>query len=92
MADNKGLTGDQNSEKLLDDSSSDDDSPDESLKMMEEEQRGTIPGSQKATAMALMCTRAQANPTVKRGKPIKRSKKRNEYPQTKSTQTKSQKQ
>ena len=37
--------------------------------------------------MALMCTRAQANPTVERGKPIKRSKKTNENPQTKSTQT-----
>ena len=71
MADNKSSTDDQNSEKLLDGSSSDDDSPDPSLKTTEEECRGTIPGSQQATAMALMCTKAQANPTVERGKPIK---------------------
>ena len=37
MADNKDLSGDQNSEKLLDDSSSDDDSPAESLKTTEVE-------------------------------------------------------
>ena len=71
MEENKSPTHDQHSEKLLDDSSSDDDSPDPSLKTTEEERCGTIPGSQQATAMALMCTRAQANPTVERGKPIK---------------------
>ena len=91
MTDNKGSTDDQNSEKLLDDSSSDDDSPDPSLKTTEEERHGTISGSKQATAMALMCMKAQANPTVERGKPIKRSKKRNKNPQTKSTQTNGQK-
>ena len=90
MADNKDLSDDKNSEKLLNDSSSDEDITDESLKTMEEERRGTIPGSRQATVMALMCSQAQANPTVERGQPIKRSKKKKDNPQTKSTQTKSQ--
>ena len=59
---------------------------------MEEEKRGTIPGSTQATAMALVCTlHTTVNPTVERGKAIKRNKKKNTKPKDKETQTTGQK-
>ena len=52
---------------LSDDSSSDEES-DPTLVATEEECRGTIPGSNEATAMALAGHRAIANPVVERCK------------------------
>ena len=74
-------------ETLSDDTSSDEEPVPLELRVTEEEKRGTSPGSVQATAMALMCRRAQANPTVERGKLIKRNKKKNKNPQSKGTQT-----
>ena len=48
---------------LSDDSTSEEE-PDPTLAITEEERRGTIPGSNEATAMALAGQRAIANPVV----------------------------
>ena len=45
--------------------------PDPTLTTTEEEHRGTIPGSNEATAMALAGQQAIANPVVERSKPRK---------------------
>ena len=45
--------------------------PDPTLTTTEEERRGTIPGSNEATAMALAGQQATANPVVERSKPRK---------------------
>ena len=58
--------------ELSDDSSIE--SIDESLKTTDAEQRGTIPASPQATAMAMAGARAQANPTVERGPHRRRHK------------------
>ena len=73
---------------LSDDTSSDEEGVPENLKITEEEKRGTIPGLNLATAMALACTlHTTANPTVERGKAIKRNKMKNKKPKDKATQT-----
>ena len=88
MAENTQPPEHTDTRPLPDDTSSDEEPIAENLKVMEEEKRGTIPGSTTATAMALMCTHhTTVNPTVKRGKPIRCSKKTNKNPQSKSTQT-----
>ena len=48
-----------------------DEEPDPTLATTEEECRGTIPGSNEATAMALAGQQAIANPVVERSKPRK---------------------
>ena len=73
--------------RLLDDSS-DEELIDPNLKTMEEERRGTIPGSISATASALAGARAQANATVERGPPHCRKKsKAKKKTETAATQT-----
>ena len=80
-----------NSERLLDDSS-DDEVQDKTLQTMEEERRGTIPGSVSATASALAGARAQANPIVERGPPRRRKKSSSQKKKnTVGTQTKEEK-
>ena len=54
----------QQNPTLSDDSTSDEE-PDPNLALTEEEHRGTIPGSNEATALALAGQRAIANPVVK---------------------------
>ena len=54
---------------ILSDDLTSEDEPDPTLATTEEECRGTIPGSNEATAMALAGQRATANPVVKRSKP-----------------------
>ena len=74
-------------DRLLDDSS-DGEPIDPTLKTMEEERRGTIPGSISATALALAGAQAQANPTVERGPPRRRKKnKAKNKTETTATQT-----
>ena len=93
MVENKDSSVGKEREQLVDDTSSEEETVDPELKTTEEERQGTIPGSVQATAMALMCSsHAQANPTVKRGEPIKRHKKKNKNPQSKATQMKNQQQ
>ena len=53
----------QSNPTLLNDSTSEEE-PDPTYAITEEEHRGTIPGSNKATAMALAGQRAIANPVV----------------------------
>ena len=60
----------QSNPTLSDDSTSEEE-PDLTLAITEEECRGTIPGSNEATAMALAGQRATANPVVKQSKPRK---------------------
>ena len=56
--------------KYLSDSDSDDNEINPRLKTsMEERQYNTIPGSAIATRIALSHSRAQVNPTMKRGQP-----------------------
>ena len=55
---------------LADDSTSEEE-PDPTLITTEEECRGTIPGSNEATAMALAGQQATANPVVERSKSCK---------------------
>ena len=55
---------------LMDDSSSEEE-PDPTLTTTEKEHRGTIPGSNEATSMALAGQQAVANPGVERSKPQK---------------------
>ena len=67
--------------ELSDDSSVD--SPDESLQTTDAErqvERGTIPVSPQATAMAMAGARAQANPTVERGPHRRRHERTREHP------------
>ena len=56
---------------VLSDDSSSDDEGDLTLTTTEEEHRGTIPGSNEATAMALAGQQAVVNPVVERAKPQK---------------------
>ena len=60
------------------------------IRLMKKEYMGTIKGSAQATQAALSHTRAQSNPTVKRGPPkrTKRRKPSKEQPAGKNTQTK----
>ena len=58
----------QSNPTLPDDSTSEEE-PDPTYTITEEEHRGTIPGSNKATAMALAGQRAIANPVVEQSKP-----------------------
>ena len=60
----------QSNPTLSDDSTSEEE-PDSNLTITEEEHRGTIPGSNVATAMALAGQRVIANPVVERSKPRK---------------------
>ena len=92
MAENKDLSTGKEKEPLVDDMSSEEETVTPELRITEEERCGTIPGSVQATAMALMCSRVQVNPTVERGTPIKRHKKKNKNSQSKATQTKNQQQ
>ena len=85
IVDNRNISDDKNKELLLDDTFSEEDIADQPLKTTEEERQGTIPGFRQVTVMALMCSQAQVNPTVKRGQPIKRYKKKNKNPQSKAT-------
>ena len=80
MAENKDLSTGKEEEPLVDDTSSEEETVAPELRTIEEERRGTIPGSTQVTAMALMWSRAQANPTVERGTPIKRHRKKNKNP------------
>ena len=64
MAHNKDSSTGKEKELLVDDTLSEEETVDPELRTMEEKRRGTIPGSSQATTMALMCSRAQANPTV----------------------------
>ena len=92
MAENKESMNDSDIRPLSDDTSSNDEPLPEDLKITEEEKRGTIPGSTQAMAMTLACTlQTTVNPTVKRGKAIKRNKKKNKKPKDKETQTTEQK-
>ena len=61
----------QQSNPTLPDDSTSEEEPDMTYAITEEEHRGTIPGSNEATAMALAGQRAIANPVVKRSKPRK---------------------
>ena len=91
MAENRQSTDNTDTRSLVDDTSSDEEPVPLELKVMEEEKHGTIPGSTQAMAVALLCmTHTTANPTVERGKPIKRNKNKNKNPQSKATQTKNQ--
>ena len=92
MVENKDSLTDKEKELLVDDTSSEEETVNPELRMTEEEISGTIPGLIQATAMALMCSRTQANPTVERVMPIKRHKKKNKNPQSKATQMKNQQQ
>ena len=92
MVENKDSLAGKEKELLDDDMSSKEETVNPELRTTEEERSGTIPGSVQATAMALMCSCAQGNPTVERGMPIKRHKKKNKNPQSKATQTKNQQQ
>ena len=60
----------QSNPTLSDDLTSEEE-PDPILTITEEERRGTIPGSNVATAMALAGQRAIANPVVEQSKPCK---------------------
>ena len=86
MAESREIVNDPEVRPLSDDTSSNDKPLPDDLKITEEEKRGTIPGSTQATAMALACMlHTTVNPTVKRGKPIKRNKKKNKKPKDKET-------
>ena len=63
------------------------DSVQEDLRITEEEQWGTIPGSTQATAMCHFLRTAQANPVVERGPPQKIKKSKSKSVSEKSTQT-----
>ena len=93
MAEGKKSSDNIDLRQLSDDTSSEEEPLPAELKVTEEEKRGAIPGSTQATVMALICTlQTTVNPTVKRGKPLKRNKKKNEKPKDKGTQTTEQKQ
>ena len=92
MAENKDSSTGKEKELLVDDMSSEEETTAPELRTTEEERCGTIPVLVQVTAMALMCSRAQVNPTVDRGKPIQRNKKKNKNPQSNATQTKNQQQ
>ena len=64
---------------LSDDPSTDEDQ-EPPVKTTEEEKRGTIPASEQASAAALAGQRAQANPTVPRGPPVKVKKIKSKKP------------
>ena len=85
MAENKDLSTGKKEELLVDDTSSEEETVAPEFRTIEEERRDTIPGSTQVTAMALMCSRAQVNPTVERGVPIKRYRKMNKNPQSRAT-------
>ena len=92
MVESNEIKNNSEATPLSDDTSSDEEPYLEDLKITKEEKRGTIPGSIQATAMALACTlHTTVNPTVERGKPIKRNKKKNQKPKDKETQTSKQK-
>ena len=86
ISENKDNNKQLEKEPLVDDSSSEEDEQHNELRTTEEERRGTIPGSTVATAMALACSRATANPTVERGPPKKTSKRKNKEPKSVATQ------
>ena len=60
----------QSNPTLPDDSTSEEE-PDPTYAITEEERRGTIPGSNEATVMALAGQRAIANPVFKQSKPCR---------------------
>ena len=92
MAERKEVVNNSEARPLSADTSSDEESVPENFKITEEEKRGTIPGSTLATAMVLACTlHTTVNPTVERGKAIKRNKTKNKNPIDKATQTSEQK-
>ena len=67
-------TNPQNTAQLtptLSDNLTSEEEPDLTLTTIEEERRGTIPGSNEATAMALAGQQAIANPVFERSKPRK---------------------
>ena len=91
MAENKDSLAGKEKEPLVDATSSKEETVNPELRTIEEERHGTIPGSAQVTAMALVCSsHVQVNPTVERGAPIKRHKKKNQNPQSKATQMKNQ--
>ena len=92
MVQKKDSLAGKEKEPLVDDMSSEEETVDPELRTTEEERSGTIPGLVQATVMVLMCSRTQVNPTVERGAPIKRHKKKNKNPQSKATQMKNQQQ
>ena len=65
------LSDPQQSNPTLPDDSTSEEELDPTYAITEEEHRGTIPGSNEATAMALAGQRAIANPVVERSKPYK---------------------
>ena len=65
------LSDQQQSNPTLPDNSTSEKEPDPTYAITEEERRGTIPGSNEATAMALAGQRAIANPVVEQSKPRK---------------------
>ena len=90
MVENKDSSTGKEKELLVDDTSSEEETVAPELRTTEEKRCSTISGLVQTTAMTLMCSRAQANPTVKRGAPIRRHKKKNKNPQSKATQMKNQ--
>ena len=92
MAESKKPSDNIDARQLSDDTSSDEEPLPEDLKVTKEEKRGTILGSTQAMAMVLTCTlQTTVNPTIERGKAIKRNKKKNKKPKDKETQTMGQK-
>ena len=71
MAQNKDPSPQTPTLTVLSDDSTSEDESDLTLATTEEERRGTIPGSNEATAIALAGQRAVANPVVERSNPQK---------------------
>ena len=69
---NKDSLAGKEKEPLVDDTSSEEKTVDQELRTTEEERSGTIPGLVQATAMALMCSCEQVNPSKDPSKDIKR--------------------
>ena len=90
IMENKDSSAGKEKEVLVDDTSSEEETVHPELRTTKEERCSTTPGL--VQAMALMCSHMQANPTVERGAPIKRHKKKNKNPQSKATQMKNQQQ
>ena len=69
MSHNRNTTGSSQDalwqDPILSDDSTSEEEPDPNLALTEEECRGTIPGSNEATAMALAGQRVIVNPVVK---------------------------
>ena len=74
--------------KYLSDSDSDDNEINPKLKTsIEERQYNTIPGSALATCIALSHSRAQANPTVERGQPLRKAETKKPSTEDKKAET-----